>query len=124
MYAFQKNRTIAAMCISVRTARGRAENARFNEQLNTALGGKMSDVRVSVIIPTRSNLPFLTNAIESLIPTLEVEDEIIIVANGEPEDIDGTVGYITGLQKSSPIPLKLVVSDPGYMAASNAGLTA
>ncbi len=85
----------------------------------------MRDVRVSVVIPSRDNTTYLSNALESLYETLRDDDEIIVVANGTPEEIAVTEGYVKALAGSRSVPTRaLVCSTPGYTAATNLGLRA
>src|SRR5690349_10302654 len=87
----------------------------------------MTKVRASLIIPTRDNIPFLSNAIESALETMQAEDEIIIVGNGTEDEIAVTRGYAVGMGSASAARKKANVrfiqtSTPGYTTAINAGL--
>ncbi len=82
--------------------------------------------RVSLIIPTRDNLPYLTNALESALQNgLGPADEIIVVANGRHEETAPTLAYVRSLDGIVPTRVRGIREEtPGYIAAMNTGLAA
>lgn len=85
----------------------------------------MSPVRTSIVIPTKNNIPYLSLCLESLIPTLNESDEIIIVSNGTDDDGEITKGYINGIRRVKIKPLMRVIhiKENGFSPACNAGLS-
>lgn len=84
----------------------------------------LSPIELSIIIPTRRNLPHLSRCVSELIPSLEgIAAEIIIVINDSEAEANITSGYVEGLKGCYSLPLyHLQVGTPGFVPAVNEGL--
>lgn len=84
----------------------------------------MSPVRVSIVIPTRNNIPYLSLCLAAVIPTLTENDEILVISNGSRDDQAITTGYINGVRnvKTRPLVRCLHTDEPGFSPACNLGL--
>ncbi len=85
----------------------------------------MNPVRLSVVIPTKNNIPYLSLCLASLIQTLNENDEIIVVSNGSPDDQAITTGYINGIRnvKTKPLVRCFHTEQGGFSPACNLGLS-
>ena len=79
---------------------------------------------LSVVIPTRNNIPYLSQCITSLLASIQdLSAEIIVVSNGSEADKIITLGYISAVQKCTPVLIKgFHVDTPGFVPAVNTGL--
>lgn len=82
---------------------------------------------LSIIIPTRNNVPQLSNALVSIrretSESLLKDTEIIVVVNGNPEDKDDTLSFIDNARQSLGLNITgMRINTAGFSAAINAGL--
>jgi GT2 family glycosyltransferase/tetratricopeptide (TPR) repeat protein len=84
----------------------------------------MNPVRVSIVIPTKNNIPFLSLCLSSVINTLTEDDEVIVVSNGTDADKSVTVGYVNGIRqlKTKPSVKVFHIEEGGFSPACNYGL--
>jgi GT2 family glycosyltransferase/tetratricopeptide (TPR) repeat protein len=80
--------------------------------------------KVSIVIPTCNNVPYLSLCLQALLPSLKAfNSEVIIVSNGNDQEMAVTLGYVNGVRRATGshiVPLH--TKQKGFSAACNAGM--
>jgi glycosyltransferase involved in cell wall biosynthesis len=88
---------------------------------------RIRNIRVSLVIPSRDNVPFLAKAIDTALETMQPDDEIIVVGNGSPDQVAKTRGHTEGVAAVAEFrgrtSVRFIESPvPSYTFATNCGL--